>query len=311
MKPTRLALAVPAVLLVAACGATSSHDKSVSSPAARQADSGSYSTASGSKAGSNNLALAPDAVPAPELADGSAKVTGASATSDVPRQTQSIISKGQISLRSKDITKTRFTLQKLLDGWDGTIANDKADADKQGHTAQERLELRIPSGHFSDAMDAISRLGALVDSSRTSTDVTTQVIDNNVRVRTQKLSIARIQALLSQATTLNQVISIENQLSQRQADLDSLEQQQKYLADQTALSTVTVYLTTPAKAATTPKKHHKDFFSGFRSGWHHLGTSTAAVLTGIGAVLPFAALVAVIGLPVWVLRRRRMAAARA
>ena len=225
--------------------------------------------------------------------------------------TAAIISKGQISLHSRDIDKARFDLQQLLDGLDGTIADEQSNADKQGKTIRQRLVLRVPSKNFAKAMDGISKLDGvkLVSRSRSSKDVTTQVIDNATRVRTQKASLARVQSLLARATSLREIISIESQLSRRQADLDSLEAQQKYLADQTSLSTIDVYLTVPdKKRAVHHTEHGHDFFSGLRSGWDHLGSSTNAVLTGVGAVLPFAVLIALIGFPAWTIWRRRRVA---
>jgi hypothetical protein len=315
MKIAPLLLAVPAVALVAACGATSA-DNASSSPKASHSRS---SLAPGTLNGTQNLTAA---APQPEAgslsldsldaAAGTATTAGGrgsagakAADAGDPTETAAVISKGQISLTSTHIDQVSLELGKLLDGWDGTIASDKSGADKHGKPDQEQIELRVPSRYFSDAMTQIARLGTLVDSSRTSQDVTTQVIDNNVRVRTQKLSIARIQALLAQATTLNQVISIESQLSDRQARLDSLEQQQTYLADQTSQATINVYLAAPGKAVVPAHKKHHTFFSGFHSGWHRLGTSTAAVLTGIGAALPFGVLAALVLAPAWAYWRRR------
>lgn len=311
MKIAPLLLVVPAVALVAACGTTSADTASKASDSKAAAAQPSFDNLSSEPLAASVPASGSGGV-ADSTATGSATTTGGAVSDAVDpssAETASIISKGQISLTSPHIDQVSLQLQKLLDGWDGMIASDKSGADKHGKPDQEQIVLRVPSRYFSDAMTRIAALGTLVDSNRTSQDVTTQVIDNNVRVRTQKLSIARIQALLAQATSLNQVISIESQLSDRQARLDSLEQQQSYLADQTSLATINVYLTAPGKAIAPVHKKHHSFFSGLRSGWHHLGTSTAAVLTGVGAALPFGILAVLVGMPVWLLVRRRLAAA--
>lgn len=165
----------------------------------------------------------------------------------------------------------------------------------------------MPSAKFGAAMDGISGLGTLVDRSRTSEDVSTQVIDNNARVRSQRLSLARVQALLAQAKDLNQIIAIEGQLSQRQAELDSLEQQQKYLADQTAQATINVYLSVPDEDPGAQDEDDDGFAAGFRAGWDNLVDATGAVLEGTGAVLPFALVLGLLGAPAWLLVRRRRA----
>jgi hypothetical protein len=314
------ALVVPAIALAAACtsGNNDNRDKSASADSGGTAPAASAPLAEpGTRDGIDELSAESADVQSLSRQDAAfstdtdAKGDAAPADSPQPAQTlaqrQSVISKGQISLHSKDVDKTRFALQQVLDALDGTIDDEQSNADKQGKTIRQRLVLRVPATRFGKAMDQLSKLpgSKLVSRSRSSKDVTTEVIDNATRVRTQRASLARVQALLAQATSLREVISIESQLSRRQADLDSLEAQQKYLADQTSLSTINVYLSVPDKKKSAHKDDDSGFFSGFKSGWDHLGTSTSAVLTGIGAVIPFAALAALIGFPAWAAWRRR------
>ncbi|MCW2857252.1 MAG: hypothetical protein JWR52_2867 [Marmoricola sp.] len=316
MKIQRVLLIVPATLLVAACGAAATSHSTDSTVAATKAGLRSGESFSVSAPQPVGLAPQPAAVGAPSTtgaslgATGSGAATGGTAGSGASTNDTgvsagpAIISKGQISLTTKHIDRARFKLQQYLDRWNGTIASEQSTADQLGHTDQTRLELRIPSSRFDDAMNQLPALGKLVDRSRSSEDVTTQVIDNNARVRSQQLSLDRIQALLAQAQNLNQIIAIESQLSQRQADLDSLEQQQKYLADQTSLATIDLYLTVPGKAPVVLHPH-KSFWSGLKSGWNALGTSTTAVLNAVGAVLPFALVLGLVGYGGWLTWRRR------
>lgn len=312
MKIAPVALLVPALALVAACGATSSNHSlsSTTSRVSRAAEPvpaapGSLNSGSVALTGLAKTGAAFDSASTAGGAPTEATSTGSGAGGST--QSASIISKGQISLHTKDIDGARFNLSKLLDSWGGSIANEDSAADVHGKTDREHLELRVPSSTFDTAMNAISRLGTLVDRTRSSQDVTTDVIDNNTRVRSQKLSLARIQALLAQAKNLNQVIAIEDQLSQRQADLDSLEQQQKYLADQTSQATISVYLSVPPKHAGAKKHDHENsFVAGLKGGWHNLRGAIADVANAVGNVLPFGALLAVVVAPFWFARRRRL-----
>lgn len=295
MKTARTALAVLTALLVVGCGATTAADRTASTD--QKTSVGTGSPADGGAAQPGAPAVTRDDL------QGSPSTAGGQVHASTT-QTKAVISRGQISLRTREIDQARFDLQKLLDGWGGTIANEQSDADKSGRTIRARFELRIPSARFDVAMDKLPGLGTLVDRSRTAEDVTTQVIDNASRIRSQRLSLARIQALLAHAKDLDQVIAIEAQLSQRQADLDSLVQQQKYLADQTSLATIDLYLETPSKTPGTSKEKHS-FISGLHTGWRHLGNATAATLDGVGVVLPFAGVLALVVLAGRGLRRFR------
>lgn len=300
MKLIHATLAVPAFLLIAGCGAQAPETASNSSAAAgREAIPEPGSAPLAPEVQGKNLAD----FSAPGGAAGTTEVTTASSAKLT--QSKAIISRGQVSLESTDLDQARFELKKLLDRWGGTIANEESSADEEGRTDAQELELRVPSQHFGAAMDAISGLGTLVDRSRTSEDVTTQVIDINARVRSQKLSLARIQALLDRAESLNQVISIESQLSRRQAELESLEQQQKYLADQTAESTISVYLTLADDGTAQEDDEAGGFSAGLRDGWDAFRSTTTGVLQGLGALLPFGVVAAVIGVPAGLAWRRR------
>ena len=297
MKIAHAALVVPALLLVAACGAGSGDQATEASPGA--ADQGA---ASAPVAPDVAREAATDGI-APGLADFSTASTDDQAAK-ITTQSKSVISRGQVSLESEDLDKARFELKKLLDTWGGSITNEESSADDEGRTDLQQLELRVPSRLFGTAMDEISKLGKLVERSRTSEDVTTQVIDIDARVRSQKVSLARIEALMARAETLSQVISIESQLSRRQAELDSLEQQQKYLADQTAESTINVYLSVPDTEA-TEEDDSNGFIAGLEDGWDAFRSATTGLLQGLGAVLPFGVALALLGVPVALAWRRR------
>jgi hypothetical protein len=160
-------------------------------------------------------------------------------------------------------------------------------------------------------MAGLARVGEVAHQSRTSEDVTTQVIDNRVRVRAARRSIETIEGLLGRATKLSDVISIESDLARRQADLDSLEQQEAWLSDQTSLSTITAHLSRTTSPAATEKPASRGFLVGLDHGWSAFRAATATAFTVVGALVPFALLSLVIGIPLWVVRRRRWQASPA
>jgi Flp pilus assembly protein TadB len=119
-------------------------------------------------------------------------------------------------------------------------------------------------------------------------------------------SVDRVRALMTRATDLTQVVALESELSRRQADLEALESQLAALKDSVAMSPVQVSLTTvPGVIATDAGT---GFLAGLTHGWRAFTASVVVVLTVLGAVLPFAVLALVVGIPLWWwLRRRRSA----
>lgn len=238
-------------------------------------------------------------------ADGSASRNAVSTRAVDLATQQALIKTGAVALRSDDVGQTRYDVQVLVDEHAGQVSDDKTETDRSGNPLRSRMVLRVPVADFDEVMDALARLETLASTTTSSEDVTTQLIDVEARIKVQQASVQRVRQLLTRAATIRDIMAIENELANRQAQLDSLLQQQAYLKDQTSMSTVKVNIERkpdPKKAA--PKDDDDGFLSGLSAGWSGLKTTVVAVATVVGAVLPFAAVALLLGVPVWLLVRR-------
>ena len=236
--------------------------------------------------------------------------SGAGSGSDsaaTPESERSIIATGTISLSSKDVAETRREVQRIVDTQGGDITDENTESDDEGETTYARLVIRVPSSKFSESMEALEKAGVLRSSNRGSEDVTTQVIDTRARVRAQEASLKRVELLLAEANSLKDIIWIESQLTSRQAELDSLKSQQAWLEDQTSLSTITVDISThhPEAQEEETDETPAGFVAGLKGGMNALGAMLVTVATVLGALLPFAVVALVLGLPIWLVARRR------
>jgi hypothetical protein len=290
---SRAALATPLLIVMfalAGCaglsdGEGSSGDEPTGEPASRSSDaSGGSSSTSG---------------------DASTGVKQSVATTPLNRE---VISTGQISVSTRSISKARAEVFRLVTSYDGSVADEQTDSDQRGRINSSTLTLRVPTSDFGEAMDALARIGKVERQTRKSEDVTTQVLDNDARVRAAERAIRQIELLLSRADALRDIIAIESDLARRQADLDSLKSQQAWLEDQTSLSTINVQLSRPGEA---PEDEARGFLAGLGDGWDAMTNATVVLLTVLGAVLPFAVLLAIFGTPLWMVLRRRVSAASA
>lgn len=217
---------------------------------------------------------------------------------------RAVISHGSIEMRSRHVARTRDDVLRLLQRWNGIVANEETGSDSHGRMSSASLVLRVPSADFADAMAALAGVAHTVHQEISSEDVTTQVIDVTERLRAKRDSIRRIEQLLAHAKSLGQIISIENDLSDRQAELDSLKRQHAWLADQTSLSTINASISRTVTVV-HPRQHRSGLLAGLSTGWHALAAAGVAALTVIGFVLPFAVVLALLGVPAWLVWRRR------
>jgi hypothetical protein len=217
-----------------------------------------------------------------------------------------VISTGTVSLVSDDVATARRDVQRIVDSQHGSISEENTETDDEGTATYSRLVIRVPSSSFTVTMLSLEKAAELRQSKITSEDVTTQVIDTDVRVRAQEGSLRRVEQLLARANSLKDIIWIESQLTNRQAELDSLKSQQAWLSDQTSDSTITIDIARKQDVKPEPKKEKEEtgFLVGLKGGMKALGGFAAAMATIVGALLPFAIVLAVFGVPVWLLVRR-------
>lgn len=292
-RPTRTlalrAVALLAVLLAAltACGGGSADSEAMSS-----AD---YDAAGGTEVAERPRADA-GAADAPRSQGAAARASDA-----VPERK---IATGSIALRGRDVAAVRADVQQVVDDLGGEVAEERTDTRRDGTVVHSRLVLRLPTDAFPEAMTAIEGLADL-RSSRQGTDVVTdEYVDLQARVRAQERSLRRVEVLFSRAEDIRDIMAIEGELSRRQADLDSLKGQLRYLEDQTSFATVTVNIERTPRAGAGPEPDDDGFLAGLASGWAGLTAVLTGLATVAGAVLPFAVLLVLVGAPLALLVRR-------
>lgn len=171
--------------------------------------------------------------------------------------------------------------------------------------AAATLVLHIPSDRFDAALGELSELGKVQSRQQSAEDVTEQVVDLESRVRTQRASVDRVRALLAKATTVDEIVRIEQELTTREAELESLEQRRQALAGQVAMSTVTLRISKTDAPPPPAKEEATGFVAGLSDGWDAFLDAGAVTLRVVGAMLPFLVVLAIPAVFVLRWRRRR------
>lgn len=233
----------------------------------------------------------------------------AAATSVQPEEAR-IVSTGTVSLRADDVRVARGDVQRVVDQAGGHVGDEDAGTDEDGSVSYAHLVLRVPSASYDDARHALEGVADLIESTTRSADVTTQVTDVDERVKAMRASLERMRTLLGAATRISDILRIESEITSREADLNSLLGQQAYLADQTSMSTITVDISRTDEALVGKKEERTGFLAGLSDGWDALTAFGTWLATILGAVLPWAPVIAIVGIPAWLLVRRSRRARR-
>jgi hypothetical protein len=234
-----------------------------------------------------------------------APATGAPGAVRAAVQTRAVVRTGSLALVSRHPNTVRDEIDTVLASVGGTVDREDTRRSPKGVIQRSTLVLRVPVAKFAEAAHALGRLARVKTSESSSKDVTTELIDVGERVQTLRTSIDRLQKFQRRSNDADTLIRYEREIADREAELQSLVAQRDYLADQAAMATLTVYLSTPATYVPPPDRlKDAGFWPGLKAGWNALVDTVVVVLTAVGAVLPFAAVLALVGVPVWLLVRR-------
>ena len=196
-------------------------------------------------------------------------------------------------------------VQRIVESAGGRVDSRSEYTDWQTELPSAYLWVRIPVDNLDDTLASIEALGVLESKSLNNSDVTLQVVDLDARIGVLESSIEKLRALQDQAATTAELIEVETALSDRQAELDSLNSQRNYLTDQVQYASIGVQLSSPDVA---PEREPGGFLDGIISGWNAMIAFFAGTIVFFGFIVPWVGLLAAVAVVVWivvVVRRRR------
>ncbi|KRE41593.1 DUF4349 domain-containing protein [Knoellia sp. Soil729] len=240
----------------------------------------------------------PEAQPAAGAGDPSA-VSPESARAGVG---QKLVRRANLNLKVDTLTTAAQRIRAIATQQSGAVVSEELYTSEQGRDTSGSITISVPASSLDATIALIEKVGDVQFRNTSSEDVTGTYVDTEARVESLTASVARMRELISKASTVADLVALENELSKREADLDALTAQLNSLKDQVAQSPIAISLSTNDFQSVSAG----GFLSGLKSGWSAFLTSVSVLVTVVGAVLPFAVVIGVVAVPVvWWLRRRR------
>lgn len=168
------------------------------------------------------------------------------------------------------------------------------------------LTLRIPVEQLDDFLTGASGLGRITRRSETAEDVTESYHDTRARLGTQQALMARLQALVTDAASLADLLELESQIADTQYQIDRLQSSLNSTERQVNFSTVDVALREEKAAAditNSEKSLGERLLSALQSGGEAFLRLLEDGVVFLAAALPFIAIVAVVWGVVALIRR--------
>ncbi len=171
------------------------------------------------------------------------------------------------------------------------------------------LVLQVPQAAFASVLTQVRSIGTVTSMTSTSTDVTGQYVDLQARIDALQASRQQYLTILGKATSIGDILSVQNQLDTIQSQIEQLQGQLNLLDSQTTYATLTVSLSQsghrpppPAAAPSGLGRAWHQSVNGFTSGVEWLVRIAGRTLF----VLLCLAVLAVAGRWAWRAWRRQM-----
>ncbi len=214
-----------------------------------------------------------------------------------------IVTTGSVTVVAADPSAAADAVADLAESAGGRVESRRQSEPEGDARASAELTIRVPSAQTTATVDALDQVGEVRDLSIEAVDVTGTARDLDARVDALTTSVERLRTLMGDAATTADLLAAEQELTTRQAELESLQSQRAALTDQVSMSTLHVTL---VQVAPAEQLAPGGFIGGLQNGWNALLVTLNGLVVVLGALLPWLVVAGVVLVVVrWVLRRSR------
>lgn len=214
--------------------------------------------------------------------------------------------------------KSIETLETMIEDFSGYIQDSNVETSTSYQSSSKlrvaTYSIRIPSGKLKEFLSKTGNIGNIILNSSKGEDVTDQFFDTKAHLDTLTIQEERLLELLKKATTLKDILDLEDRISQVRYEIEQLTGSLNKLTSLIDLSTVTIKITeVETITAPEPEGFWAQVSATFSSSIKALVSTLKVVSLVLVAVLPFIVVILFIFLIVYLIyrgatRKQRMAA---
>lgn len=155
------------------------------------------------------------------------------------------------------------------------------------NTRYAELTLRIPADRYAEFIERGSSFGNVTSVSDSSDDITSQYIDTEARLTSLKAQEERLLAMLDRAATLEELILLEDHLSDIRYEIESYTSTLKTYENLVSYSTVTINLNEVSTITNTSDTFGARIKSALSGSWHSLVAFLQNCMISIIYLIPY------------------------
>lgn len=160
-----------------------------------------------------------------------------------PAQERIVVQNSHLSLLVKNVQQASDLILKKTEEAGGFMINRRvSDPDNQGSAT---IEVRVPADKLPEILETFRAVGIkVVSENLEGTDLTEQYSDLQARRETLLATKAKFEKILDAAVRVTDILEVQREIINLQAQIDSLTGQERYIKESARLAKVTIYLGT-------------------------------------------------------------------
>jgi hypothetical protein len=223
-----------------------------------------------------------------------------------PQDSAKVIKTGslQLEVRKGSFDSVLGNITAKVTGLRGYVADSTTSSSDSSRSGT--ITVRVPADSFDQLLGDLRRLGEVKGQTEKGTEVTAQYTDLQARLAAQTATRDRLNVVLSKATNVQDILSVQDRITQVQTQIEQLQGQLRVLDDQTAMGTLAVSVAEPgAKPVVVPNPNDRTIRTALSEARHHFGNGVEAVIAWSGGAAVALLVLLVFGLLAWLAWRAR------
>jgi hypothetical protein len=172
----------------------------------------------------------------------------------------------RVRIEVRDVRSAAEALRRTVQSARGEITQETVTEEVQVAPRAE-FTLRVPTAAVHDLLGTLEQIGAIRSRQIQARDIGKQYYDSVLRLRNLEVTRARLEQILAQARSVNDVLRIESELTRVRGEMERLKGELRYLEDRAALATLYISLFTREEPQPEIVVPQAQFFPGLRLGY--------------------------------------------
>ena len=201
-----------------------------------------------------------------------------------------IIKDGSLSIKTKNIGESKKNMDAVLKNLSAYYETENLqNGDSQ---ISYDLKIRVPSVNFEKLVTSLEKGNdEIINKSIQARDVTEEFVDLTSRLESKQAYLKRYKDLLSKASSIKDILEIEEKIRVIQEEIESTQGRLKYLNDQVSFSTLSVNLFQEKEYVYKPSEE-VSFFERFKKSVANGWDAIVGFLLMLVSVWPFLIIIA-------------------